>query len=397
MSLTNPNESERVNALYSLNILDTLPEAEFDELVHLASEICGTPIALMSLVDTERQWFKSKKGLDVDETPRSQSFCAHAILDPVETMVVTDARKDKRFSDNPLVTGDPKIVFYAGVPLLTKEGHALGTLCVIDRETRNLSASQLGALKILAHQMLDRLELRNRLKLLQESNAALLESNMLIQKFARTAAHDIRNPLTSIQLNSEVIQRLSNGKDEKLSHLASRNVASCKQLVLLVNEILKYSSSPVSVLADNQVFQINGLIQRMAMLIDKPDNTVITLPSENPIINTSLVAVEQIFINLLTNAIRYNDKDEINIRVDFKEDEQYYRFKVTDNGIGIAAENLKRIFDDNFTIGALDRFHKKGTGVGLSTVKMLVGKLSGIIYAESVPGEGSVFTFTIRK
>ncbi len=154
------NEAQRLVALESLHVLDSPSEASFDELTALASQICGTPIALVSLVDRDRQWFKSHHGLEVTQTPRDTAFCAHAINAPDEMMEVRDATLDPRFIDNPLVTGDPAIRFYAGAPLISADGYTLGTLCVIDRRARTLDAGQRTALQVLARQVVAQLERR---------------------------------------------------------------------------------------------------------------------------------------------------------------------------------------------------------------------------------------------
>ena len=153
------NDSTRLKVLWQYDVLDTVPEEVFDDLADLAAHICETPIALISLVDENRQWFKSRIGTTVKETSRDISFCAHAILSD-GLLVVPDTTKDARFKHNPLVTGPQKIRFYAGAPLLTPDGHALGTLCVLDKKPRHLRPEQKQALVVLAHHVVSQLELR---------------------------------------------------------------------------------------------------------------------------------------------------------------------------------------------------------------------------------------------
>jgi len=185
-------ESARLAALNRYAILDSEPEQSFDDLVSLAAHICQVPMAMLSLVDDHRQWFKSKLGVQVRETPRENSICAHAIQQG-DLFIVPDTLQDARFCENPLVTGEPHIRFYAGTPLINEDGYALGTLCVVDREPRQLDAEQKEAINALGRLALRQMELRMNLQLLKdalndrtrEEHARELELKRLEEKLVR--------------------------------------------------------------------------------------------------------------------------------------------------------------------------------------------------------------------
>jgi PAS domain S-box-containing protein len=224
------NESERLATFASYQILDTPPEPQFDDLAILAAQICQTPIALVSLVDATRQWFKSKVGVTACETPRDWAFCAHALHEK-DMLLVPDALADQRFAKNPLVTSDPYIRFYAGIPLRTKNGHVLGTLCVIDRVSRELTGEQQLALKVLARQVVAQLELRRHL-LEQEHVIRLQRENIsataaikdkeerlrLVIEAAPSGMVMIDQQGTIVLVNHLILQQFGYVREELLGH-----------------------------------------------------------------------------------------------------------------------------------------------------------------------------------
>ena len=392
------DEGKRLAALAEYNILDTLPEQDFDDITRIASEICETPIALVSLIDDDRQWFKSHHGLDATETPREYAFCSHAILEPEKVLVVNDASKDERFHDNPLSTGPPNVIFYAGAPLISPEGHALGTLCVIDNEPRKLDKGKLEALQGLANQVVAQLELRKKIRQLDQANTKLLRSNEELERFAYIASHDLKTPLRGIVsicswLNDEYSDKLGEeGKAyvEKLQERAS-------SLNSLVSGILSYSKT-ADVLGKG-VIQVDlpELLDEIIAMQAPGEDIAITMDLKCEKIRAHRIALQQILQNLLSNAIKYNDKEHVKVNISTAQEGDSCVIRISDNGPGIAATYHERIFELFQTLGQRDRFQSKGTGIGLATVRKLAREMGGDVTIESEPGQGATFVLTLPQ
>lgn len=392
------DEVARIAALESYDLMDSGSEKEFDAIAKIASVICNIPISLITFIDEDRQWFKSHIGTELSENEREISFCTHAIASREEILIVHDARMDERFADNPMVTGPTKLIFYAGVPLINEDGHALGTICVLDQKKHILSDDQIDALKSLAVQVVDKIELRRKISTLQKTNEQLTNSNILIQKFSSMAAHDIKNPLTSILLTSQLLKHSIDESVSLRSHkLIDMNISSSQTLLGLVDEMLEYSKSPEFLIARKQKIILKSLFERLLSLLTIPENFNIEFSSAVDEIHYSSIALEQILLNLLTNAIRYNDKEAGLVKIELINGENFYNIVVSDNGIGIAEEHLNKVFDSHYTIGGVDRNNKKGTGIGLSTVKDLVNMLDGSIEINSALGKGTNFILELKK
>ncbi|MFA9390313.1 MAG: ATP-binding protein [Prolixibacteraceae bacterium] len=391
------NEKERLDALQDYHILDTLPEDVLDNIAKLASYICNTPIALVSLIDRDRQWFKSHIGLAATETPRELAFCAHAINYPGQLFIVPDSRLDSRFADNPLVTGAPNVVFYAGVPLVNPDGFSLGTLCIIDNQPKNLNNEQKEALSVLAQQVINVFELRKINREYALAKKILEERNSDLEKFASVVSHDIKSPLSNIISFVDLFKmryvNLVDEKGVKMLNLISRVSYNLKDLV---DGILSYYRSDPITLLQSETIELNGFFTSMFELIKVPENAEIIFPQQQSIYSKRNV-LKQIFINLITNSIRYNDKEKLLISIGLTEDENFYYFSLSDNGIGINETDSEKIFELFSTLNKTDQQGAYSTGIGLATVKKLITNLHGEINVSSIKGIETTFRFSIKK
>ena len=391
------NEEARLKALYSYSILDTITDPDFDNIVTIASEICGTSISSISLIDKDRQWFKAKKGMDKSETSRNNAFCAHAINDPDHILEVENAAEDPRFHDNPNVVNDPHIAFYAGVPLVDHDGFALGTLCVIDQKPKRLTTTQRETLKALSRQVINLMEMRRKSEQMEQLTFELHRKIQHLEKFALILAHDIRSPLTAI---SGLTNHLSTGFNYELSAEMKEILGvvskSSKNVVNLVDGILEYSRNSNRQLADEE-FEVKEFFVELRLLFPSLAKESLSIQSDLERIWANPIGLKQILLNLITNAIKYNDKETISITVNATADDKCYHFSVSDNGMGIPEQHLTKIFDIFTKVHKEDRFGNVGSGIGLATVKNLVTAMKGEIGVKSEVGIGTTFEFSLPK
>ncbi|MEE3146725.1 MAG: GAF domain-containing sensor histidine kinase [Bacteroidota bacterium] len=398
MSIVKIDEKKRQKAVDSYKLVGTLPEKSYDNITQIASYICGTPIALITMLDYNRNFLKSHYGVPFNESPREISFCTHAIQTHDPIFIIPDAREDDRFKDNPLVTGPMKAIFYAGVPLVDKGGHALGTLCVFDHEPRSLNEHQVSTLIALASQVVNLFELRRQNienKALQKN---LLKKNSLLKEFAGVVSHDMKMPLANIITTTDILKaKYKELLDEKGLDYLNYLKSSSFSLSEYISGILQHYESDNLTIDQRDSFDIHDLLEEVEDMLNHDYKTVIHLPEANHIISCNRAALHQIFINLLGNSIKYNDKEEPEITVTFTEDSDFYRFEVIDNGIGIPQDKIDKIFELFSIVASKDKNGNRGNGIGLSTVKKLVANLGGRISVASVEGEGSTFSFSARK
>lgn len=392
------NENFRLEALKSLDILDTESEKEFDEITALANFICDTEIALISLVDIDRQWFKSKNGTHICESPRSNSLCSYAVLQPNQPLIIKDTRKDDRFNKAPIFLEEKPVIFYAGIPLVDKNGFALGTLCVIDSKPRELSEKQLESLNALAKQVVILFELNKKNNDLEKMQQKLKKRNESLREFARVISHDLKMPLANIITSTDLLKLILGDKLDKESLEYFEYIkTSSFSMSNYINDVLDHYESESLINNSPEEFYLNHLLKEIVDLLSiKPDFNI-NFPKEDPLIKSNKLALKQVFFNLIGNSIKYNDKEQIIISIESSQDKKFYFFRVTDNGMGIPEDKLSTIFDLFTTANVIDRSGNKGNGIGLSTVKKLIQNLGGSIKVTSEEKQQTTFEFSIKK
>lgn len=299
------NESDRIQALDELDILDTPDEERFDRITRLASQLVDAPIVLISLVDEDRQWFKSRVGLEAQETPREFAFCTHAIMDS-DVFVVPDATEDGRFRENPLVTGQPAIRFYAGAPLEVDEGVRIGTLCAIDTKPRELEPKQEKALYDLAQIVVDELKLRRHIVELGQTREALEHANESLRQFAHVAAHDLRAPVKTLVTMSDIVLTSSGERRERGLRMIREAAMQAESLITGYRRLSDLR------LGERVPARVSELVRDAKTRLESPPEVVL---KGDATLHCDAVLMQQVFVNLLQNAARHGADHRITISI----------------------------------------------------------------------------------
>lgn len=402
--MSTDDEQNRLRTLKSYGVLDTVPEKDFDDIVRLASMICSTPVSLISLIDSGRQWFKARVGLDVEETPREIAFCAHAIHDD-EIFEVKDAAKDPRFEGNPLVTSGPTIRFYAGKPLVASEGSRIGTLCVIDTVPRELTDEQRFALEVLARQVVTQMELRRMNKRIRETAFSLVEDNEGLERkhkitsnMLSAVSHDVRSPLASLRMFVELIRDKTLSLDE-IQKIAGDIDTLVGNTALLLNNALRWAKSQIDGRAvHKEPVRVEavalGIIEELHSTASRKGISIEFVPPGYTVL-FEMEALQFVLRNLCHNAVKFSHGGTVEISC--RAVGGMVDISVKDQGVGMPPEQVGHLFD-------LDRHpHRSGTvgetgsGVGLLLVREFVQKVGGAIRVDSVPEKGTTVTVRLPK
>ena len=386
------SEAQRLEELYRFEILDTPYEDEFNDIVKLASTICNTSISTISLIESSRQWFKAKIGLEDRETSRDVSFCTHAIAANTDLYQIEDATKTDLFSNNPLVTGSPNIRFYAGVPLVSSNGFSLGTLCVIDSNPKVLTAEQEFALKVLGTQVMKLLELRIMNKKLEQGKKRQQQVE-LQNKIISIIAHDVRNPVASLKniielTNSNIITQ----EDAKeLTGMAEKQLDGVLELLedlLDWGKIQLNAQTAIRIETVHLYELVSDIFKRHEGVLFVKGNKLINLVDEDLFMHADINALRFIIRNLIANSNKFTSNGSISVYA-HKSDKKVL-ITISDTGVGMTKETIQKVMSDNSNHSSLGTNNEIGTGLGITLTKDFVDLMNGKMWMESEVGQGTV-------
>ncbi len=381
------SETNRIEALKNLGILDTPPDGSFDKLTKLAAKLLDMPIAIITLVDTDRIWFKSKYGIEVQEIGREPGLCSSAILSD-DLYLVEDARKDVRALSNPLVAGDFGLRFYASVPIKTKDGYNLGTLCVIDKKPRRLDEAKKELLQNLADLVIDQMDLR------MDARKAIQYQHQILN----ITAHDLKNPLSIMPLLADMIV-MNKGNPKAIEDIGLQIKDAGKRMNRIINDLL------ANAVVDGGKIQlrlksldltevVKGVVDSNMVLARKKGQNLIFKVENKCTLFADHQRLTEVLDNLINNAIKYSPFEK-NIYVSIRSGNTTAIVEIKDEGPGLTKDDKRNLFRKFTSLSAQPTGNEISTGLGLSIVKDLVDAHKGSITAFS-EGEETGTTFILE-
>lgn len=391
------NEADRLATIRLYDILDTPPDGAFDRITALAARIFEVPIAIVSVVDHDRIWFKSHHGLDVGEVDRAPGLCASAILQD-DVWVINDAPMDPRALTNPLVAGEFGLKFYAGAPLRTPDGYNLGTLCVLDFAPREMTPAETKTLEDLSATVIAELELRRATRSLLE---AATERERLKDAFVGMLSHELRTPMTTILAAGHLLAASpAVASDPRVRDLSRDVVSESERLVRLVEDLLVLTNVEQGSLdTHSEPVLLQHVLPKIVNRESRrsPDR-VIRLDAQHglPPVAGDELHLEQVLSNLLSNAIKYSEPESA-IDIAARAVNDHVEVRVRDRGIGLSIDDRDRVFE-LFVRTPEAKRRAAGAGIGLYVCRILVEAMGGTIWAEDSqdPAGGAVFAVRLR-
>ena len=391
------NEKQRRAALAQYAIFQSGPDKDYDQLTFLAAQICDVPVAKISVIGKEEIWNKSVYGSEFNNIPRLNSFCEESINSDEEIFILNKPQNPEIFVRAEGIY-DRDYQFFAGVPLVNAQGYAIAILSVFDTKPRELKPNQIKSLKALANQSMKLFEARKQTNKLHHVQRSLKQKYRELEKFASLVSHDIKSPLANIISLTELLKAENENKfGKETKEYLNFLVDSSYSLRNYVDGILSFYRSDHILEKDYEDVDLGELLKGVVDLYAVSDDIIILYPTEGNLHNVNKAALTQVFMNLMSNSLKYNKKDLRKVDIRFREGDRFYHFEVEDNGEGIPPEKIEKAFELFTTLDVNDRYGNPGTGIGLATVKKHIENMQGYIEVDSTPGKGSNFKFRIRR
>lgn len=390
-------EAERLEVLRDYEIMDSLPEPAFDHLVALATSLMDVPVAMIALIGEDRQWFKARHGVDVDETPREIAFCNH-VVESKQLIAVEDMRSDPRFASNPFVTGEASVRSYVGAPLRTECGEVLGTLCIIEtRRVRKFSDSQLSVLQALADAVMAHMNTRRSMRKEKEARQKMERSLRAQQAFMSMTSHKLRTPVASMMGYADMIKKSAELEGQEAISRDARHIAGASADVLhVLDELLdlaKINSGHLE-LSESE-FELEDLfkevVAQMAPLANERGNELI-FRTKQVRIKQDYARLKQVLVNLVDNANKFTHHGVIWLGA--TQVQESLILSVRDTGMGVSDTKFELLFEE-FTQGRDLTSRSSGVGLGLSICKGIAEAMGASMMVESESGKGACFSLML--